>query len=390
MSYVEIYNEIIRDLLLPNSKDTYLDLRDDPERGICIAGVTEHVVNEPHEVMNMLSSGNKRRTTEATMANAESSRSHAICQIMLVTKDRIKNTEEEHLEGKLSLIDLAGSERGNVTENRGIRLREGAKINTSLLALANCINALGDKTKKGFFVPFRDSKLTRMLKDSLGGNCKTVMIATISPASSQYEETINTLKYANRAKNIKMRVEPNKKMVSQHISAYKNIIADLRDEIGKLKAQLTTDIANKANPLVTKHTAMYPRARNQGLEDIKHVKTSRNEMVSHNATEPLSITDQKSVEIDASALNGIVGCMCDDRLADEEEKENMMAEIHLVYEEILQLEQALIELDEQNTTNTLEIRKREAKMIFILKQVEEIEDIIELKENEDGSAMSNA
>ena len=86
--------------------------------------------------------------------------------------------------GKLSLIDLAGSERGTVTENRGIRLREGAKINTSLLALANCINALGDKTKKGFFVPFRDSKLTRMLKDSLGGNCKTVMIATISPSSS--------------------------------------------------------------------------------------------------------------------------------------------------------------------------------------------------------------
>ncbi len=164
------------------------------------------------------------------------------------------------------MIDLAGSERGNVTENRGLRLREGAKINTSLLALANCINALGDKTKKGFFVPFRDSKLTRMLKDSLGGNCKTVMIATISPAASQYEETINTLKYANRAKNIKMRVEPNKKMVSQHISAYKNIIADLRDEIDKLKGQLQTDIANRANPLVTKHTAMYPRARNQNEE----------------------------------------------------------------------------------------------------------------------------
>lgn len=84
-------------------------------------------------------------------------------------------------------------------------------------------------------MPFRDSKLTRMLKDSLGGNCKTVMITTVSPASMQYEETINTLKYANRAKNIKMRVEPNKKLVNQHISAYKNIIADLRDEIDKLK-----------------------------------------------------------------------------------------------------------------------------------------------------------
>ena len=104
---------------------------------------------------------------------------------MLVTsRNKVKNTDVENLIGKLSLIDLAGSERGTVTENRGIRLREGAKINRSLLALANCINALGDKSKKGFFVPYRDSKLTRLLKDSLGGNCKTVMIANISPASS--------------------------------------------------------------------------------------------------------------------------------------------------------------------------------------------------------------
>ena len=184
MSYVEIYNEVIRDLLLANCKDTYLDLRDDPDRGVCLVGVTEYNVSEPKQVMSMLTTGNRRRSTEATKANAESSRSHAICQISLVTKDKIRNTEEEQLCGKLSLIDLAGSERGTVTENRGIRLREGAKINTSLLALANCINALGDKTKKGSFVPFRDSKLTRMLKDSLGGNCKTVMIATVSPASS--------------------------------------------------------------------------------------------------------------------------------------------------------------------------------------------------------------
>ncbi len=122
---------------------------------------------------------------------------------------------------------------------------EGAKINRSLLALANCINALGDKNKKGFFVPYRDSKLTRLLKDSLGGNCKTVMIANISPASSQFEETINTLKYANRAKNIKTKALTNKKLVSIHISEYKNIINDLRLEIEQLKMKLektgTTD-----------------------------------------------------------------------------------------------------------------------------------------------------
>jgi kinesin family protein 18/19 len=136
--------------------------------------------------MNLLMMGNKRRTTEATNANQTSSRSHAVFQITVIKTPRTKNTSVETLIGKLSLIDLAGSERGTATENRGIRLMEGAKINRSLLALANCINALGDKNKKGFFVPYRDSKLTRLLKDSLGGNCKTVMIANICPAGSQF------------------------------------------------------------------------------------------------------------------------------------------------------------------------------------------------------------
>jgi len=200
VSYVEIYNEVIHDLLVHNSKDTYLELRDDPLKSVTIAGVTEIKVDDTKHVMNLLLQGNKRRTTEATNANQTSSRSHAVFQIMVASKERTKGTDVEILCGKLSLIDLAGSERGSVTENRGIRLMEGAKINRSLLSLANCINALGDKSKKGFFVPYRDSKLTRMLKDSLGGNCKTVMITTISPASSQYEETVNSLKYASRAK----------------------------------------------------------------------------------------------------------------------------------------------------------------------------------------------
>ena len=107
--------------------------------------------------------------------------------------------------GKLSLIDLAGSERAAKTNNRGIRLIEGANINRSLLALGNCINMLHENNIKNQsnYIPFRDSKLTRLLKDSLGGNCRTVMIANIAPSSSNYEDTSNTLKYANRAKNIK-------------------------------------------------------------------------------------------------------------------------------------------------------------------------------------------
>ena len=128
-------------------------------------------------------------------------------QVVVENREKAEGTSAKIKIGKLSLVDLAGSERAAATKNKGIRLTEGANINRSLLALGNCINALGEKKNRGQFVPYRDSKLTRMLKDSLGGNCRTVMIANISSAVSNFEETLNTLKYANRAKNIKVRME---------------------------------------------------------------------------------------------------------------------------------------------------------------------------------------
>jgi len=197
--------------------------------------------------MDILFKGNTRRTTEATNANMTSSRSHAIFQIFTRITDKNKGTDYDILESKLSLIDLAGSERGTVTENRGLRLVEGAKINRSLLALANCINALGDANKKGMFIPYRDSKLTRLLKDSLGGKSRTVMICASSPAGSQFEETLNTLKYANRAKEIKIQASQNKRLVSMHVSEYKAIIEDLRKEIDNLRGQVTSGTDNTNN-----------------------------------------------------------------------------------------------------------------------------------------------
>ena len=185
-------------------------------------------------MMRLLQTSNSRRTTESTKANDASSRSHAILQLTIYKKPRGAGYEYEQKVGKLNMIDLAGSERGSVTENRGIRLFEGAKINRSLLALANCINALGDKSRKGTFVPYRDSKLTRLLKDSLGGRSRTLMLCAIAPGSLMFEETLNTLKYANRAKEIKVQVEENKKVVELHIAEYKGIIEDLRKEIDDL------------------------------------------------------------------------------------------------------------------------------------------------------------
>eukprot|EP00741_Cyanophora_paradoxa_P008425 tig00001310_g8152.t1 len=161
-------------------------------------------------------------------------------RVSIESKERTPDIHAQVRIGKLSLIDLAGSERAAVTQNRGQRMVEGANINRSLLALGNCINALGDRQNKGSFVPYRDSKLTRLLKDSLGGNCRTVMVATLSPASVTFEETHNTLKYANRAKNIKLKVQRNVMNVTYHISQYTRIIADLRSEISQLKGRLAS------------------------------------------------------------------------------------------------------------------------------------------------------
>ena len=144
---------------------------------------------------------------------------------------KVKDVKQQVLFSKLLLIDLAGSERASVTENRGIRMVEGANINKSLLALANCINILSDKRKKGAFVPYRDSKLTRLLKESLGGNTKSIMIACISSSFLCYEETINTLKYASRARAIKRKIHKNVKEIKTNKAQYKQVINGLKDEI---------------------------------------------------------------------------------------------------------------------------------------------------------------
>ncbi|KAJ8391886.1 hypothetical protein AAFF_G00085020 [Aldrovandia affinis] len=237
ISYLEIYNEMIRDLLNPASG--YLDLREDAKGEIRIAGITEFSTNNAKEIMQLLTKGNKQRTQEPTAANKTSSRSHAILQVTVKQKSRVKNINEEVRVGKLFMVDLAGTERASQTQNRGMRMKEGAHINRSLLALANCINALSEKGGKGAqFVNYRDSKLTRLLKDALGGNSRTVMITHISPASTNFEESRNTLIYADKAKNIKTKVKRNLLNVSYHIAQYTSIIADLHKEIERLRAKI--------------------------------------------------------------------------------------------------------------------------------------------------------
>jgi kinesin family protein 18/19 len=186
--------------------------------------------------MDMIVKGNEYRTMSPTEANATSSRSHAVLQINVTQRDRNADVNEPHTMATLSIIDLAGSERASATKNRGERLLEGANINKSLLALGSCINALCDPRKKNH-VPYRNSKLTRLLKFSLGGNCKTVMIVCVSPSSAHFDETQNTLRYANRAKNIQTKVTRNVYNVNRHVKDFLKKIDEQLAMINELKQQ---------------------------------------------------------------------------------------------------------------------------------------------------------
>ncbi|XP_033752600.1 kinesin-like protein KIF17 isoform X2 [Pecten maximus] len=227
-SYLEIYNEEIRDLLGKDAK-AKMDLKEHPEKGVYVSGLSMHPVHNVTECERIMEKGWKNRATGATLMNADSSRSHSIFTINLEMIQEDDEGEEHIRAGKLNLVDLAGSERQSKTGATGDRLKEATKINLSLSALGNVISALVDaKTKH---IPYRDSKLTRLLQDSLGGNTKTLMVACLSPADNNYEETISTLRYANRAKNIQ-----NKPKINE--DPKDALLREYQEEITKLKAML--------------------------------------------------------------------------------------------------------------------------------------------------------
>lgn len=237
VSFLEIYNETIKDLLAPSTSTKLIQIREDEKKGILLVGIKEESVQSYDDMIGCLETGSLYRTVGSTLMNEVSSRSHSIFTIIL--EQRLKNGNEgeatsgQFMTAKFHLVDLAGSERTKRTGAVGVRFKEAVQINCGLLALGNVISALGDEKKRAHttHVPYRDSKLTRLLQDSLGGNSRTVMLACISPADSNFEETLNTLKYANRARNIK-----NKPVVN--IDPHSMQIDQLRNEIHALKLAL--------------------------------------------------------------------------------------------------------------------------------------------------------
>ncbi|XP_010539991.1 PREDICTED: kinesin-like protein KIN-8A [Tarenaya hassleriana] len=247
LSYLEVYNETVRDLLSPGRP---LVLRED-KQGIVAAGLTQYRAYSTDEVMVLLQRGNQNRTTEPTRANETSSRSHAILQVMVEYRTRDASMSIINRIGKLSLIDLAGSERALATDQRTLRSLEGANINRSLLALSSCINALVEGKKH---IPYRNSKLTQLLKDSLGGACNTVMIANISPSNHSFGETQNTLHWADRAKEIRTKgCETNEEVVqvSEPGSGQGPDQAKLLFEVQKENRELRVQLAKQHQKLLT-------------------------------------------------------------------------------------------------------------------------------------------
>lgn len=271
-SYLEIYKEKIRDLLSQKKNGKY-DIKEDPNKGIFVNGLTTVIVNSIPEIEKTMDAGYKNRSTAATKMNEHSSRSHSLFTIYIETSEENSKIDETVFKaGKLHLVDLAGSEKQKQTQADNERLEEAKKINLSLSALGNVIKALVDGVSK--HVPYRDSKLTRLLQDSLGGNTKTLMIAALSPSSDAYDETLSTLRYADRAKNIKNIPKVNEDPKDALLREYEDEIKKLKNMISEMSTgKQTTDTLQIQN-------AMKQMEKNfQGVMNNNHVEDSVDALV---------------------------------------------------------------------------------------------------------------
>ncbi|XP_027580754.1 chromosome-associated kinesin KIF4A isoform X1 [Pipra filicauda] len=346
VSYLEIYNEDILDLLCPSrERSSQISIREDPKEGIKIVGLTERNVTCAQDTVSCLEQGNNARTVGSTAMNSQSSRSHAIFTICIDQKK--KNDKNCSFHSKLHLVDLAGSERQKKTKAEGDRLKEGININKGLLALGNVISALGDENKKGGFVPYRDSKLTRLLQDSLGGNSHTLMIACVSPADSNLEETLNTLRYADRARKIK-----NKPIVNVDPQAAE--LHQLKQQVQELQVLL---LQAHGGTLPVSINSLAPSENLQSLMEKNQCLMEENQKLSQGLSEAagqtaqmlerMILTEQENEKMNAKLeqLQQHAVCKLDlqklvETVEDEELKENV--------EVIRNLQQVLAEFQSEN------------------------------------------
>ncbi|CAB3377766.1 Hypothetical predicted protein [Cloeon dipterum] len=322
--FIELYNENLYDLLEPDrsmQEPKNIRIHGDHFGGISVEGVNRTVVKIEEEAMSCLRNGALSRSTGETQMNQQSSRSHAIYTLHIQQRRLAPEESEdkengvtgdfETLTSKFHFVDLAGSERLHRTGATGERAKEGISINCGLLALGNVISALGDKSKKVMHVPYRDSKLTRLLQDSLGGNSRTVMIACISPSTQDFMETLSTLKYANRARNIKNRVTINQDKYSQQLSQLRQEVQRLQLELLEYKQgkrvvnsdgeESVNDMFHENKMLITENNNF--RLRLKAQQETIDTLTSRNtDLKTKLATSSWEVEDLTSKLMESEAL----------------------------------------------------------------------------------------
>ena len=330
-SYLEIYMEDVRDLLAKDQTKN-LELKERPDTGVYVKDLSTFVCKSISEIEHVMNVGNQNRSVGRTNMNEHSSRSHAIFIITVECSEQDTSGESHIRVGKLNLVDLAGSERQAKTGAVGERLKEATKINLSLSALGNVISALVDG--KSIHVPYRDSKLTRLLQDSLGGNARTVMVANIGPANYNYDETITTLRYANRAKNIK-----NKPRVNE--DPKDALLREFQEEIARLKAQLN----------------QRPQKERRKKEKKEKVIIEKQKPAIRDSKDNQQITETTE-KIDDQEVSD------DDEVEEEEEEDNSIKEMA----DKLATEKELLESDtsmlaEEKDKLLQEVRRKEAMLV---------------------------
>ena len=372
VSYLQLYNENISDLLKPERQN--LNIREDKKKGIYVENLSEWVVRNSNDIYSLLEQGALNRTTSATNMNDVSSRSHAI--FIITVEQLIKYDEKLSITkiGKLNLVDLAGSERIKITGAKGKQLEESKRINKSLSALGNVINALSEN-KKNLHIPYRDSKLTRLLEDSLGGNCKTIMITMISPCQDFFSENLSSLLFAKRAKKIK-----NKPIINQDFN-HKSLICQYEIQLKFLKEEL-----EEKNKLLNENLLFIEleKAENDKKEVLKKLEETSskylNEREEKNKLE-MKIALMNSQMIIGGEKKNLIENSSYFRIALEERQNVLLKEFDNKFQEFenerLKLENDKFEVERYKN---LLIKQRDIMITLTSKLNERDENIVQLQE----------
>lgn len=377
-SYLEIYQEEVKDLLAKDHKKK-LELKERPDTGVYVKDLQSFVTKSIKEIEHVMNVGNNNRAVGATNMNEQSSRSHAIF-IIYIECSEVGPDGETHIRvGKLNMVDLAGSERQAKTGAKGERLKEATKINLSLAALGNCISALVDG--KNSHIPYRDSKLTRLLQDSLGGNARTVMVANLGPASYNYEETLTTLRYANRAKNIKNKPKINEDPKDALLREFQDEIKRLREQLDRKGTggrprkkkrnkddstresdEVEDDTEDNQEEILKKEQAKLDEERTKLLQNSEMVEEEKNKLIEEIDKRSQQVKKERQK---ASAIGAKIKTM----------ESKLLIGGKTILDKTTEQEKAL----EQRNKDILEQKKREREISQKLEQEEE--NALEIKEN---------